>query len=72
MDKKTQVSISKRLQVNWLQCNLYVRVLLLQNTKRQIHKTQVYGGKSSIRGATSGTASSVAFTPLQVRIPFCL
>lgn len=45
-DKKTQISISKRLQ-------------------RQIQKHQVYGGKSSIRGATSGTASTIAFTPLQ-------
>jgi U4/U6 small nuclear ribonucleoprotein PRP31 len=44
-DKKTQVSISKRLQ-------------------RQIH-TAVFGGKSSVKGAASGTASSVAFTPLQ-------
>ena len=26
----------------------------------------MFGGKTSIRGATSGTASSVAFTPLQV------
>ncbi|XP_064405916.1 U4/U6 small nuclear ribonucleoprotein Prp31-like isoform X2 [Halichondria panicea] len=46
VDKKTQVSISKRLQ-------------------RQIQKAQVFGGKSSVRGTTSGTASSVAFTPLQ-------
>lgn len=46
VDKKTQVSISKRLQ-------------------RQVQRAQVYGGKTSVRGATSGTASSVAFTPLQ-------
>ena len=44
-DKKTQVSISKRLQ-------------------RQI-QTAVFGGKSSVKGAASGTASSIAFTPLQ-------
>jgi len=25
----------------------------------------VFGGKSTVRGVTSGTASSVAFTPLQ-------
>ena len=37
-----------------------------KSLQRQVNKTQVYGGKSSIRGATSGTASSVAFTPLQV------
>ena len=33
--------------------------------QRQI-RTAVFGGKSSVRGAASGTASSVAFTPLQV------
>ena len=26
---------------------------------------QAYGGKSTVRGQVSGTASSVAFTPLQ-------
>ncbi|XP_046847434.1 U4/U6 small nuclear ribonucleoprotein Prp31-like [Xenia sp. Carnegie-2017] len=46
-DKKTQVSISKRLQRN------------LQQGQA------TYGGKSTVRGQTSGTASSVAFTPLQ-------
>ncbi|XP_003382952.1 PREDICTED: U4/U6 small nuclear ribonucleoprotein Prp31-like [Amphimedon queenslandica] len=46
VDKKTQISISKRLQ-------------------RQIQKSQVYGGRSTIQGATSGTASTIAFTPLQ-------
>ena len=33
--------------------------------QRQI-QTAVFGGKSSVKGAASGTASSVAFTPLQV------
>ena len=35
--------------------------------QRQIQKNQVYGGKSTVRGAVSGTASTIAFTPLQVR-----
>ncbi|EDV27298.1 uncharacterized protein TRIADDRAFT_20768 [Trichoplax adhaerens] len=47
VDKKTQVSVSKKLQKTLQQDN------------------QTYGGRSSVRGATSGTASSVAFTPLQ-------
>jgi len=48
VEKKTQVSISKRLQRNLAQMN------------------QSYGGKSTVRGViTSGTASSVAFTPMQ-------
>ncbi|XP_028396045.1 U4/U6 small nuclear ribonucleoprotein Prp31-like [Dendronephthya gigantea] len=47
VDKKTQVSVSKRLQRN------------LQQGQA------TYGGKSTVRGQTSGTASSVAFTPLQ-------
>jgi U4/U6 small nuclear ribonucleoprotein PRP31 len=46
-DKKTQISISKRLQ------------------RQMQQKNQVYGGKTSIHGATSGTASTIAFTPLQ-------
>lgn len=46
VDKKTQVSVSKRLQ-------------------RSLQGQVSYGGKSTVRGATSGTASSVAFTPLQ-------
>lgn len=47
IDKKTQVSISKRLQRNLANMN------------------QAYGGKSTVRSQISGTASSVAFTPLQ-------
>ncbi|XP_002156371.2 U4/U6 small nuclear ribonucleoprotein Prp31 [Hydra vulgaris] len=47
IDKKTQVSISKRLQRNLANMN------------------QAYGGKSTVRSHVSGTASSVAFTPLQ-------
>jgi len=47
VDKKTQVSISKRLQRNLANMN------------------QAYGGKSTVRSQVSGTASSVAFTPLQ-------
>ena len=32
-----------------------------------MQRQQVYGGKTSIQGAaTSGTASTIAFTPLQV------
>ncbi|XP_001625346.2 U4/U6 small nuclear ribonucleoprotein Prp31 [Nematostella vectensis] len=49
VDKKTQVSISKRLQ-------------------RSLQQSQGYGGQSTVRSArstVSGTASSVAFTPLQ-------
>ena len=47
VDKKTQVSVSKKLQKTLQQDN------------------QTYGGRSTVRSATSGTASSVAFTPLQ-------
>lgn len=40
--------------------------VISNSLQRQIQRAQVFGGKSSVRGATSGTASSVAFTPLQV------
>lgn len=46
VDKKTQISISKRLQ-------------------RSLAQSQSLGGQSTVRRAVSGTASSVAFTPLQ-------
>jgi U4/U6 small nuclear ribonucleoprotein PRP31 len=39
-------------------------VSISKRLQRQIH-TAVFGGKSSVKGAASGTASSVAFTPLQ-------
>jgi hypothetical protein len=38
--------------------------LLPQRTLQK--QSVVYGGKSTIRDRSSGTASSVAFTPLQV------
>ena len=53
--------------------NMSSTTLLMQNinrffyTQRQIH-TAVFGGKSSVKGSASGTASSIAFTPLQVSI----
>ena len=35
--------------------------------QRQLHRQQAHGGRSTVRGReTAGTASSVAFTPLQV------
>lgn len=37
-----------------------------QLTKKTYGGTTTIGGRSTIRGAVSGTASSVAFTPLQV------
>lgn len=62
-DKKTQISISKRLQVTKMLTQVFLELAISQ---RQIQKHQVYGGKTSIQGATSGTASTIAFTPLQV------
>ena len=40
------------------------QVSISKRLQRQM-QTAVFGGKSSVRGAVSGTASSVAFTPLQ-------
>lgn len=41
-----------------------VYVLLLQRTLQK--QSMTYGGKSTVRDRSSGTSSSVAFTPLQV------
>ena len=43
-------------------------MLLLPTLQRRLQQQQVYGGKTSVRGMASGTASSIAFTPLQVLI----
>ena len=63
VDKKTQVSISKRLQVNYTPHTAAINDLV--SPQQRLQKTQVYGGRSTVRGITSGIASSVAFTPLQ-------
>ncbi len=38
---------------------------MIFNLQQRLQKSQTFGGKSTVRGAVSGTASSVAFTPLQ-------
>lgn len=44
--------------------HLFVSVLFLQRTLQK--QSMTYGGKSTVRDRSSGTSSSVAFTPLQV------
>lgn len=44
--------------------HLFVNVLFLQRTLQK--QSMTYGGKSTVRDRSSGTSSSVAFTPLQV------
>ncbi|XP_065898925.1 U4/U6 small nuclear ribonucleoprotein Prp31-like [Dysidea avara] len=41
------------------------QVSISKRLQRRLQQQQVYGGKTSVRGMTSGTASSIAFTPLQ-------
>ncbi|XP_002742415.1 U4/U6 small nuclear ribonucleoprotein Prp31-like [Saccoglossus kowalevskii] len=49
------------------QVDTKTQVKLSKSLQRTLQKQQTYGGKSTVRGReTSGTASSVAFTPLQV------
>ena len=45
------------------------KVRVSQTLKKNLQKQQAWGGASTVRrrGEVSGTASSVAFTPLQVR-----
>lgn len=52
MDNKTQVKVSKTLQQKIHRSN-------------KIGTNSTWGGKTSVRDRGSGTASSVAFTPLK-------
>ena len=42
-------------------------VRVSQTLKRNLQKQQAWGGASTVKKQISGTASSVAFTPLQVK-----
>lgn len=41
------------------------KVRISKTLQRNLQKQQVYGGSTTVRRQVSGTASSVAFTPLQ-------
>ena len=41
------------------------RVTISKRLQKRLQTAQVFGAKSTVRGQESGTASSVAFTPLQ-------
>jgi U4/U6 small nuclear ribonucleoprotein PRP31 len=47
------------------------KVRVSQTLKRNLQKQQAWGGASTVKKQISGTASSVAFTPLQVRHNSC-
>jgi hypothetical protein len=44
------------------------KVRVSQTLKRNLQKQQAWGGATTVKKQISGTASSVAFTPLQVLI----
>jgi U4/U6 small nuclear ribonucleoprotein PRP31 len=44
------------------------KVRISKTLQKSLQKQQVYGGSTTIKKQISGTASSVAFTPLQVRL----
>lgn len=44
------------------------KVRISKTLQRNLQKQQGWGGSSTVRKQVSGTASSVAFTPLQVNI----
>lgn len=46
------------------------KVRISKTLQKNLQKQQQYGGATSIRRQVSGTASSVAFTPLQVSFFF--
>lgn len=43
------------------------KVRISKTLQKNLQKQQVYGGSTTVRKQISGTASSVAFTPLQVK-----
>lgn len=44
------------------------KVRISKTLHKNLQKQQVYGGSTTVRKQISGTASSVAFTPLQVSL----
>lgn len=76
VNEASKARISKSLQVNSQTACLFIPALLFQpltslyyfTLQRTLQKqSMTYGGKSTVRDRSSGTSSSVAFTPLQVR-----
>jgi len=53
-------------KVRMAQIDEKTKVRISKRLQKNLQKQQVYGGATSIRRQISGTASSVAFTPLQV------
>lgn len=61
-----QIGKSGTGKVRGPQVDNKTQVKISKSLQRQLQKQQMHGGKSTVRGReTSGTASSVAFTPLQ-------
>ncbi|KAG1667248.1 U4/U6 small nuclear ribonucleoprotein Prp31 [Nymphon striatum] len=58
IDEKTKVKISKTLQSASI-------IELFFTSQKNLQKHQVYGGSTTVKRHVAGTASSVAFTPLQ-------
>lgn len=78
VNEATKARISKSLQVNArcsfilpalldLCCLLYLCAPFYRRQRTLQKQSMTYGGKSTVRDRSSGTSSSVAFTPLQVR-----
>ncbi|XP_054762711.1 U4/U6 small nuclear ribonucleoprotein Prp31-like [Lytechinus pictus] len=61
-----QVGKSGTGRVRAAQVDNKTQVKISKSLQRQLHRQQMHGGRSTVRGReTAGTASSVAFTPLQ-------
>lgn len=53
-------------KVRMAQVDEKTKVRISKTLQRNLQKQQVYGGSTTVRKQISGTASSVAFTPMQV------
>lgn len=55
-------------KVRMAQIDEKTKVRISKTLQKNLQKQQVYGGATTVKRQISGTASSIAFTPLQVRI----
>lgn len=55
-------------KVRMAQVDEKTKVRISKTLQKNIQRQQAYGGSTTVKRQISGTASSIAFTPLQVRV----
>lgn len=54
-------------KIRMAQVDEKTKVRISKTLQKNIQRQQAYGGSTTVKRQISGTASSIAFTPLQVR-----